>query len=159
MGMVYSTLSEADLFLSEESMERLAALENRPIDYSDIPPITPEQSKELRRLAVEIRRKKMFSLRLPVMTIEWWQSLGEGYTSIMVALLEEARRRPEWIMTAIFHQPFLASGDATENYLLKMLRVQDKLKDITPNCPGAKKRQTKQKPRKTTPGSTPKQCR
>jgi hypothetical protein len=39
----------------------------------------------------------MFSLRLNISTIEWWQQMGAGYTSVMARLLNEAQNHPEWI--------------------------------------------------------------
>ena len=83
--------------LTEESLARLAALKDRPVDHSDIPLITHEEFVEMRLAAIEKRKKQMFSLRLQNSTIKWWQSLGEGYTGIMVRLLDEAQRHPEWI--------------------------------------------------------------
>ena len=90
--------------LSEESLARLAALKDRPIDYSDIPKLTHEEVVEMRLAAIEKRRKQMFSLRLQISTIKWWQSLGEGYTGIMAKLLEEAMRHPEWIKECLESQ-------------------------------------------------------
>jgi len=82
---------------SEESLRRLAALKDRPIDYSDIPEYSMEEMEEMILQAAEKRKKQMFSLRLQKSTIDWWKSLGDGYTSIMARLLDEATRHPEWI--------------------------------------------------------------
>ena len=96
MATVRTTTTEKDL-LSEESLARLAALHNRPVDTGDIPEANPEELREITRQVREKRKKRMFSLRLETTTIAWWQSLGDGYTSLMARLLEEATRRPEWI--------------------------------------------------------------
>lgn len=97
MGIVRFTLTD-DYQPSEESLKRLAALEDRPIDYSDDPEQTMEEMEEMRLLAIEKRKKKrMFSLRLSGSTINWWKSLGDGYTSIMARLLDEAKNHPEWV--------------------------------------------------------------
>jgi uncharacterized protein (DUF4415 family) len=97
MGTVRFTLTD-DYQPSEESLKRLAALEDRPIDYSDDPHQTMEELEEMRLLAIEKRKKKrMFSLRLQSSTITWWKSLGNGYTSIMARLLDEAKNHPEWV--------------------------------------------------------------
>jgi uncharacterized protein (DUF4415 family) len=85
---------------SPEALARIAALDDRPIDCSDIPEATPEELKEISRQMRE-KRKKMFSLRLPNDTIEWWQQLGTGYTGIMAHLLEEAKTHPEWIKESL----------------------------------------------------------
>ena len=100
MGTVHFTLTEG-YQPSEESLLRLAALKDRPIDLSDIPEFTSEEMEEMRLLAIEKRKKQMFSLRLHTSTINWWKSLGNGYTSIMARLLDEARRHPEWIKESL----------------------------------------------------------
>jgi uncharacterized protein (DUF4415 family) len=100
MAIVRVTASDTDQ-LSEESLARLAALKDRPIDYSDIPNHTPEQLVKMRQAAIEYRKKQMFSLRLQKGTLKWWKSLGEGYTTIMSRLLEEARHHPEWIQKCL----------------------------------------------------------
>ena len=90
-------------FTEEDNAQFYAALKDRPIDYSDDPETTPEQDKEMRRQAIlrrqaqAKRKRKMFSLRLMPDAIEWWQSFGDGYTSVMTRLLEEAWKHPEWI--------------------------------------------------------------
>jgi len=97
MGMVRFTLTD-DYQPSEESLKRMAALKDRPIDYSDAPEHSLEEMEEMRLLAIEKRKKKrMFSLRLPASTINWWKSFGDGYTGIMARLLDEAKNHPEWI--------------------------------------------------------------
>jgi uncharacterized protein (DUF4415 family) len=83
--------------LSKESLARLALIKDRPVDTGDIPESSPEELREIARQVREKRKKRMFSLRLETVTIEWWQSLGDGYTSVMARLLEEATRHPEWI--------------------------------------------------------------
>ena len=91
--------------LSEESLLRMAALKDRPIDYSDIPEESDEEWEQGVLRGIQIRakqrekllKKQMFSLRLQKGTIAWWKSLGDGYTSIMARLLDEATRNPEWV--------------------------------------------------------------
>ena len=96
MATVRITATEKDL-LSEVSLARLAALHNRPVDTSDIPEANQEELREITRQVREKHKKKMFSLRLETTTIEWWQTMGEGYTSLMARLLDEATRHPDWI--------------------------------------------------------------
>jgi len=97
MGMVKYILTE-DSKLSEESLKELAALDDRPIDCSDIPEFTPEELDEIRRLRKEGRTRQMFSFRLQRGTIAWWKRvIGEGYTTIMARLLEKATKHPEWV--------------------------------------------------------------
>jgi uncharacterized protein (DUF4415 family) len=96
MAIVHITASENDP-LSPEALARLAALDGRPIDTSDIPEASPEELQEIARQVREKRKKRMFSLRLETGALQWWQSLGVGYTGIMARLLEEAVRHPEWV--------------------------------------------------------------
>ena len=87
---------------SEESIARMAALKDRPIDFSDIPELTDEQSAEIRRQIDEGKNKQMFSLRLQKPTIDWWRNtIGVGYTTAMGKLLDAARRHPEWIKESL----------------------------------------------------------
>ena len=91
--------------ISEESLLRMAALKDRPIDYSDIPEDSDEEWERGVLRGIQIRakqreklmKKQMFSLRLQKGTIEWWKSLGNGYTGIMARLLDKATKHPEWI--------------------------------------------------------------
>jgi len=95
--MVRYTLTQ-DSKLSEESLKRLAALKDRPIDFSDIPELTPEEIAEIKRAKDEGRKKQMFSFRVQNGTIKWWKRMiGEGYTTIMARLLDKATKHPEWI--------------------------------------------------------------
>ena len=98
MGMVRRKIDFSNYQLSEESLARLAALKDRPIDYSDIPERTKEEMQIGRLMAIEMRKKQMFSLRLQASTIDWWkQNIGEGYTGVMARLLDKATKHPEWI--------------------------------------------------------------
>ena len=97
MGMVEFILTE-DSKLSEEGLARMAALKDRPIDFSDIPELTDEDIRVMRSIARDRQRRHMFSLRLQQSTINWWKkNVGEGYTGVMAKLLEEATKNPEWI--------------------------------------------------------------
>ena len=96
MGMVRQKIDFSTYQLSDESLARLAALKDRPIDYSDIPEKTREEIQMGIRMAAKRRKKQMFSLRLQASTIDWWkQTIGEGYTSVMARLLDKATRNPE----------------------------------------------------------------
>jgi len=84
--------------ISEEDQKLMAVLKDRPIDYSDIPESTPQELRKGRLLSIEMRKRKMFSLRIHDSTVSWWkQNVGEGYTTIMARLLDEAILHPEWI--------------------------------------------------------------
>jgi len=79
----------------------MAALKDRPIDYSDIPKNTHEEMEEMRLMAIEKRKKQMFSLRLKTSTIDWWKSLGDGYTGVMARFLDNARNHPDWVIKCL----------------------------------------------------------
>ena len=97
MGMVQHKSSIFDP-LTEEQLAELAALESRPIDFSDIPPSTPEELAELRQHMKEMRKKVMFSIRLQKSTILWWKRhFGAGYTSLISRLIDEAPNNTHWI--------------------------------------------------------------
>jgi hypothetical protein len=89
--------------VTEEGLKRMAALRDRPIDFSDIPEMTDQELADVKRQIDEGRRnREMFSLRLYNGTIEWWQkNIGKGYTAVMSKLLHEARKHPEWIMESL----------------------------------------------------------
>jgi uncharacterized protein (DUF4415 family) len=101
MAIVRKTLNK-NTELSPESLARLEALKDRPVDFSDIPESTPEEL-ELIRMHLRQKRPKrsMFSLRLPVDTIAWWKQMGPGYTAVMTRLLDEARNHPDWIKSCL----------------------------------------------------------
>jgi uncharacterized protein (DUF4415 family) len=99
MGIV-RIISDGTEPLTEEDLAEMEALKTRPIDYSDIPDWSHEEWQEMSRYAEERRKKKikkMYSLRLETSTVKWWQSLGEGYTSIMARFLDSAKIHPEWV--------------------------------------------------------------
>ncbi|MDR2534753.1 MAG: BrnA antitoxin family protein [Treponema sp.] len=84
------------------AIQRIAAIKDSQIDYSDIPDSTAGELKEIAKLARENRKKKIFSLRLSIETINWWkETLGEGYTGAMAQLLEAAEEHPNWIEESI----------------------------------------------------------
>ena len=86
--------TDIPLQLSEESIARLNALDNRP---ADTPEYTIEEIIKLRKMAEKIREKQMFSLRIKNSTVEWWKSFGKGYTGLMARFLDKAKEHPEWV--------------------------------------------------------------
>lgn len=72
-----------------------AAGNDRGIDYSDIPRLTPEQLAGMVRLR-EVRRKVPVSVRLDAEVLEWLRSKGEGHLTrindILTNLMEAERR-------------------------------------------------------------------
>lgn len=71
----------------------IAALKKRPIDFSDIPELTPEQAKELYPKNWK-PRKQAISVRIDMDTIDWLKKPGEkGYLQRLNAVLRWARMR------------------------------------------------------------------
>lgn len=98
MGIVRRVVDFDNFQLSEESLLRLAALKDRPIDYSDIPELTPEELAQIREQRKDEQKKQMFSLRLQKGTIKGWKrTIGDGYTTVMARILEKALIRPDWL--------------------------------------------------------------
>ena len=74
----------------------------RAIKYTeDAPRLTAQELAEFKKVNAENRRKVNCTLRLSKSSLEWWKSLGEGYTSAMARMLEEARNYPELLKQII----------------------------------------------------------
>jgi len=81
-------------------LERVArsqeAGDDSGIDYSDIPPLTDEQLKQMVRLR-DVSRKIPVSVRLDPSVLEWLRSKGEGHLTrindILANLMEAERAR------------------------------------------------------------------
>ncbi len=58
--------------------EKQAADDDSGIDFSDIPPLTDEQLRNMVRLR-DFRRKVPVSVRLDPKVLEWLKSKGEGH--------------------------------------------------------------------------------
>ena len=87
--------------LTEEQIERLKALKDRPITYDEEnPPLTEEQLSKF-RLASELNRerrnKQTVTIRLSPSALEKAKSLGKGYTSVLSRMLEIALQDNEFI--------------------------------------------------------------
>lgn len=74
---------------------RWAAADDRDIDYSDIPRLTPEQLASMVRFR-DVRRKVPVSVRLDPRVLQWLRSKGEGHLTrindILMNLMEAERR-------------------------------------------------------------------
>lgn len=78
--------ANSDTPLSEESKARLAALDDRPIDYSDIPPLSDEWLAEAAAQR-KARTKKPVSIRLDPDIIEFFKKEDVHYQSRINAVL------------------------------------------------------------------------
>jgi len=83
-------------------IEEIRAAGKRPITYTDdAPRLTAKELTEFKQVNAENRKKIPCTLRLSKKSLEWWKSLGEGYTSAMARMLEEAQNHPELLKKII----------------------------------------------------------
>ena len=67
----------------------------KPIMYTnDAPRLTVEELAEFKQINAENRKKIPCTLRISKKSLEWWKSLGDGYTAAMARMLEEAQNHP-----------------------------------------------------------------
>jgi len=64
-------------------------MRDKDIDYSDIPPLTPEMFARgvVRRGLKAAPRKRQLTLRIDGDVVEWYKSQGAGYQTRINALL------------------------------------------------------------------------
>jgi hypothetical protein len=95
MAMIRETLADEQK-PTEAQIEEVRKAAERPVTYSgDAPKLSPEELMEFRRVNAEGRERIMCTLRVQRSTLDWWKSLGEGYTAVMARILDEARNYPE----------------------------------------------------------------
>ena len=93
--MVKETLRAGQKPTKAQKQEIWAA-EKKPIVYTnDAPRLSNAELAEFKQINAENRKKIPCTLRLSKRSLEWWKSLGEGYTSAMARLLEDAQNHPE----------------------------------------------------------------
>ena len=78
-------ITEAKKKLTKEKIEELKALNDGPIDTSDIPELTNADFLEMYRPI-----KKPLSIRLDSDIIAWLKSYGKGYQSRINTILRQA---------------------------------------------------------------------
>src|SRR5882672_8866212 len=84
----------------ETDYQRLEAMTDADIDFSDIPEVSPEMFARgiVRRGLKPIPRKKQLTLRIDGDVVEWYQRQGPGYqtriNSLLRAYMEEHARKP-----------------------------------------------------------------
>ena len=71
-------------------LERLAALPDEEIDYSDIPELTDDQLARMRRPEHFRPVKKQITARVDADVLAWLKAGGQGYQSRMNAILRQA---------------------------------------------------------------------
>jgi len=99
--MVKETL-KAGQKLTKIQLKEIKAAEKRPITYTnDAPKLTDKELAEFKQVNAENRKKIPCTLRLSKKSLEWWKSLGDGYTAAMARMLEDAQNHPEIIRKII----------------------------------------------------------
>ena len=81
---------------TKAQIKEIWAAEKMPITYTyDAPRLTNEELAEFKQINAENRKKIPCTLRISKKSLEWWKSLGEGYTAAMARMLEDAQNHPE----------------------------------------------------------------
>jgi len=81
---------------TKAQIQEIWAAEKKPIFYTeDAPRLTDKELSEFKQINAESRKKVPCTLRLSKKSLEWWKSLGEGYTAAMARMLEDAQNHPE----------------------------------------------------------------
>ena len=81
---------------TKAQIQEIKAAEKRAVVYTeDAPRLTQAELDEFKQVNAENRRKVPCTLRLSKKSLEWWKSLGEGYTGAMARMLEDAQNHPE----------------------------------------------------------------
>ena len=81
---------------TKAQIAEIRAAEKRPITYTeDAPKLTYMELAEFKQINAENRKKIPCTLRISKRSLEWWKSLGDGYTAAMARMLEEAQNHPD----------------------------------------------------------------
>ena len=92
--MVKETLSIGEKPTEAQVAEIITAA--RPVNYTDeAPKLTVKELAEFKKVNAEARRKVNCTLRLSKSSLDWWKSLGDGYTAAMSRVLEEVQNYPD----------------------------------------------------------------
>ena len=81
---------------TKAQIKEIRAAGKKLITYTDdAPQLTSEELAEFKQINAESRKKIPCTLRLSKKSLEWWKSLGEGYTAAMARMLEDAQNYPD----------------------------------------------------------------
>jgi len=81
---------------TKAQIKEIRAAEKRTIAYTyDAPRLTSKELAEFKQINAEKRKKVPCTLRLSKKSLEWWKSLGDGYTAAMARMLEDAENYPD----------------------------------------------------------------
>lgn len=80
--------------ISKEQMEKIRAMRDEDIDYSDIPPLTDEFWKNAKRFSDIYRpQKKQITVRLDADVLDWLKSSGKGYQTRLNDILRHEMQK------------------------------------------------------------------
>ena len=79
------------------TLDRLDAMTDEDIDYSDIPPLPPEifDKATVRKDLKPIYRKEQITLHLDTDVLEWFKEQGRGYQTHINAILKAYKEAHE----------------------------------------------------------------
>ncbi|MCL2319468.1 MAG: BrnA antitoxin family protein [Treponema sp.] len=81
---------------TKAQIAEIRAAAKKPIVYTDdAPKLSARELAEFKQINAENRKKVPCTLRISKQSLEWWKSLGEGYTAAMARMLEEAQNHPD----------------------------------------------------------------
>ena len=74
----------------KRTLSRLDTMADKDIDYSDIPPLSPELfAKAIVRKGLKpVSHKSQITLRLDTQVLEWFKTQGRGYQTRINAILK-----------------------------------------------------------------------
>jgi uncharacterized protein (DUF4415 family) len=99
--MKRTVLKKTDKPTKEQISQIIAASKRKPFPDADSPVYTYEEISQLYAASKKRNVKKTVGLRLDSETIDWYRSLGKGYTGLMAKVLEYSAQHPEVIRAAI----------------------------------------------------------
>lgn len=81
---------------TKKQIEEIRVAAKKPITYTNLAPrLTDEELAQFRKVNAENRKKITCTLRITKKSLDWWKSLGNGYTGAMARMLEDAQNHPE----------------------------------------------------------------
>jgi uncharacterized protein (DUF4415 family) len=81
---------------TKTQIKEIRTAAKKPIIYTDdAPRLSDKELAEFKKINAENRKKIPCTLRISKKSLEWWKSLGEGYTAAMSRMLEDAQNHPE----------------------------------------------------------------
>lgn len=80
-------------------LKRLDAMEDEAIDYSDVPPLSPEMFAQalVQKGLKPVSGKTQVTLRLDKDVLEWFRHQGEGYQTRINAILKAYKEAHEQV--------------------------------------------------------------